>query len=510
MNSNKILLLVITLLYSFASIAQSVIITPITIKSVQQQFKEHTLTSEQLVKYYLARINKYNDNGIKLNAVVQLNKNALKQAKELDNYYLKHGLKGILHGIPVLLKDNIDTIDGMANTAGSIALQHNYPKQDSFLVKKLKQAGAIILGKTNLTEWANFRSTHASSGWSGLYGQTKNPHNLTTSPCGSSAGSGAAIAANLALLAIGTETDGSITCPASINGIVGIKPTLGTISRQGIIPIAHSQDTAGPMTRTVTDAVIMLTAMVAADPKDKQAITSKINYQSHLKINGLQGKRIGIVRNLSGYLPQVDQLLEQAIIDLKKQGAVIIDNANIETLGDWDDAEYQVLLYEFKNDLNDYLATTAKGVPKSLAELIQFNKAHSQQEMPYFNQEIFELAQQKSSLNDKRYLTALHKAKSSAQKGIDDLLKKHHLDLLIAPTAQPAWKIDWVSGDHYLGSATSPAAVSGYPHITVPMGSIQDLPVGLSFFGTKLSEDLLIEAAYSYEQATQRIITPRL
>jgi amidase len=481
-----------------------------TIASIHQQFKQKTLTSEQLVQFYLSRIEKLDDNGPQLNAVVQLNKNALQQAKALDAYYIKHGLKGALHGIPVLLKDNIDTLDGMANTAGSAALANNYPNDSAFLVKQLKKAGAIILGKTNLSEWANFRSTHASSGWSGLYGQSKNPYDITTSPCGSSSGSGIAVAANLTVLAVGTETDGSVTCPASVNGIVGIKPSLGTISRAGIIPIAHSQDTAGPMARTITDAVIMLQAMVAVNSQDAQALSSKINYLEHLKIDGLKGKRIGIVRNLSGYLPQVDQQFEQAIAVLKKQGAIIIDNANITTVGQWDDAEYEVLLYEFKDGLNKYLANTAKGLPKSLQQVIDFNNNHAEQEMPYFKQEIFIAAQKKGDLTSKAYLKALKTAKTKSQQGINTLLKKHNVDLLIAPTTQPAWKIDWLTGDHYLGSATSPAAVSGYPHITLPMGTIHGMPVGLSFFSGNLTEGLLIEAAYSYEQAAQHHIAPKL
>jgi len=483
---------------------------PKSIKEAHQLFASHQLTSEKLVKLYLARIHQYDDQGVALNAVVQLNKNALAEAKALDKYYLKHGLKGVLHGIPVLIKDNIDTTDGMANTAGSAALQNNFPKKDAFLVKQLKAAGAIILGKTNLSEWANFRSTHASSGWSGLYGQTKNPYDPTTSPCGSSSGSAVAVAANFALLAVGTETDGSVTCPASVNGIVGIKPSLGLISRAGIIPIAHSQDTAGPMAQTVEDAVLMLSVMTAHDSKDHSSIKQSVNYISHLKKLGLKGKRIGVVRNLMGYLPQVDKTFEQAIVTLKKQGAIIVDPANIDTLGKWDDAELTVLEYEFKADLNQYLSHTAKHVPKSLAQLIAYNRQHADVEMPYFGQEIFISAQATTDLNDQKYRDALTLAKSSAQQGIKNALRKNKLDLLIAPTGQPAWKIDWVNGDHYLGSASSPAAVAGFPHITVPMGYVHGLPVGISFFGDNLSEGTLIEAAYGYEQATKLRVAPQL
>ncbi len=506
----KIITIILLLLSTtnYATTRNSQDLSHYTIQNIHQKFQQGTLTAVQLVEFYLDRIQKIDDSGAALNSVVQINPNALAQAKMLDQYYKKQGLKGKLHGIPVLLKDNIDTLDNMANTAGSMALRYNYPKKPAFLVQQLEQAGAIILGKTNLSEWANFRSTHSSSGWSGLYGQTKNPYDLAASPCGSSAGSGVAIAANLAVLAVGTETDGSITCPASVNGIVGIKPTLGTISRSGIIPLAHSQDTAGPMARTVTDAVIMLQTMVAFDSQDKQAIKNKIDFIQHLKKSGLKGKRIGIVRNLSGYLPQVDQHFAKALQDLSKQGAILIDDLTIKR--EWNEAEFEVLLYEFKADINHYLANTATGVPKSLTELIAFNNDHAAQEMPYFGQEIFLMAEEKSDLNDKAYLKALKKAKGSAQQAIDNLLKEHNLDLLVAPTAGPAWKIDWVNGDHYLGSASSPAAVSGYPHITVPMGYIHGLPIGLSFFSHKNSEGVLIEAAYNYEQATQHRIEPNL
>jgi amidase/aspartyl-tRNA(Asn)/glutamyl-tRNA(Gln) amidotransferase subunit A len=512
MNKIRLISAIILLCVSIFSVSHPFLATeiPQSINQAHQQFANHQLTSEQLVTLYLKRIEQFNDNGIALNAVVQLNKNAINEAKALDKFYQQHGLKGPLHGIPVLLKDNIDTIDGMANTAGSIALKHNYPKQDAFLVQQLKQAGAIILGKTNLSEWANFRSTHASSGWTGLYGQTKNPYDITTSPCGSSSGSGVAVAANFALLAVGTETDGSVTCPASVNGIVGIKPSLGLISRRGIIPLAHSQDTAGSMAKSVEDAVIMLSAMIALDKNDNSAVIKPVNYIKHLKPQGLKGKRIGVVRNLMGYLPQVDSKFEQALTVLKKQGAIIVDNTNIESIGQWDDAEFTVLLYEFKADLNRYLANTGNNVPKSLAELITFNQQNASTEMPYFGQEIFTMAQATNGLNSDKYKKALTLAKTSAQQGIKNTLNKYQLDLLIAPTAQPAWKIDWINGDHYLGSATSPAAVSGYPHITVPMGYIHGLPVGISFFGDNFSEATLIEAAFGFEQATKHRINPVL
>lgn len=475
----------------------------LTVTKVHTMMANKQLTSEALVNYYLERIAKIDDQGPQLNAVVQLNKNALQRAQALDEIYKKSGKVGPLHGIPVLLKDNIDTIDGMANTAGSWALKNNYPKDDAFLVQQLKNAGAIILGKTNLSEWANFRSTSSSSGWSGLWGQSKNPYDITTSPCGSSAGSGVAIAADLALLAVGTETDGSVTCPSAINGIVGIKPTLGTISRDGIIPIAHSQDTAGPMARTVTDAVILLSALTAVDANDNAALFATSEYISHLKLDGIKGKRIGIARNLMGYHGQLDALFEQAIVDLQAQGAIIVDATNFTNTDAWGDAEFEVLLYEFKHGLNAYLVDTTDNNPKSLAEIIDFNLAHADKEMPYFKQEIFEMAQAKGDLSSESYQTALQLAKQSTQdEGIDALLAEYELDLIIAPTTGPAWKTDWVNGDHYLGAASSAAAIAGYPHITVPMGYIHGLPVGLSMFSGKLQEGKLIEVAYGYEQAT--------
>lgn len=469
------------------------------------------LTSEALVNYYLNRIAKIDVKGPQLNSVVQLNKNAIKSAQALDAIYKISGKVGPLHGIPVLLKDNIDTIDGMANTAGSWALKNNYPKDDAFLVQQLKAAGAVILGKTNLSEWANFRSTSSSSGWSGLWGQSKNPYDVTTSPCGSSAGSGVAIAADLALLAVGTETDGSVTCPSAINGIVGIKPTLGTISRDGIIPIAHSQDTAGPMARTVTDAVILLSALSAVDQNDQAALPVATDYISHLKLDGVKGKRIGIARNLMGYHGQLDEIFEQAVADLQAQGAIIVDATNFKNTTVWGDAEFEVLLYEFKHDLNAYLAGTDEKTPKSLAALIEFNLAHADKEMPYFKQEIFKMAQAKGPLTDESYLAALQLAKTSTQaEGIDALLAEHKLDLIIAPTTGPAWKTDWINGDHYLGAASSAAAISGYPHITVPMGYVHGLPVGLSMFSGKLQEGKLIEVAYGYEQSTLHRRAPAL
>ncbi len=469
------------------------------------------LTSEKLVQFYLHRINTFDQHGGQLNSVVQINKKALEQAKELDRYFALHGFKGRLHGIPVLLKDNIDTLDGMANTAGSTALSKNYPKKNAFLVEQLKASGAIILGKTNLSQWANFRSTTASSGWSALYGQSKNPYGISISPCGSSSGSGIAVAANFATVTIGTETDGSITCPAAITGVVGIKPTLGTVSRTGIIPIAHSQDTAGPLARNVTDAVILLSAMVKTDMGDSDTIESTIDYLSHLKLGGVKGKRIGIARNLMGYHKELDNVFSKAVRVLKDQGAIIIDNTNFKHLEELGAAEFEVLLYEFKHDLNTYLSHTADGIPKSLADMIQYNKVHADIEMPHFGQELFEMAQAKGDLTDEVYINALASSKKLAREfGIDALLKQYDLDLIIAPTTGPGWKIDWIHGDNHLGSASSPAAVAGYPHITIPMGYVNGLPVGLSMFSGKLQEGTLIETAFGYEQVTQHRVSPKL
>ena len=509
---NFLIFITLVLLYPLSAHSQNnMTFHDLTVTKAHNMMADKQLTSEALVNYYLDRIAKIDHQGPQLNAVVQLNKNAIKRAQELDVIYKKSGKVGPLHGIPVLLKDNIDTIDGMANTAGSWALKNNYPKNDAFLVQQLKSAGAIILGKTNLSEWANFRSTSSSSGWSGLWGQSKNPYDITTSPCGSSAGSGVAIAADLALLAVGTETDGSVTCPSAINGIVGIKPTLGTVSRDGIIPIAHSQDTAGPMARSVTDAVMLLSALTAVDANDNAALAAPTDYMSHLKLDGIKGKRIGVARNLMGYHGQLDAIFEQAIVDLKAQGAIIVDSTNFTNTEVWGDAEFEVLLYEFKHGLNAYLAGTDDNTPKSLEAVIAFNLAHADKEMPYFKQEIFDMAQAKGPLTEDRYLAALALAKKSTQaEGIDALLAKHKLDLIIAPTTGPAWKTDWINGDHYLGAASSAAAISGYPHITVPMGYVHGLPVGLSMFSGKLQEGKLIEVAYGYEQSTLHRRAPTL
>lgn len=498
----------LVLLISTSAVAQEPELDELNLKQTQELLSQKTLTVVRLVEYYQQRIQQYDTDGLGLNSVAQLNPQVHQQAQALDAK-LKTGAKlGKLFGAVVLLKDNIDA-KGMANTAGSWLMREHMPTSDAYLVKRLMAEDALILGKTNLSEWANFRSSMSSSGWSSLHGQTLNPHDTSRSPCGSSAGSGVAIAADFALLAVGTETDGSVTCPAAVNGIVGIKPTLGLVSRSGIIPIAHSQDTAGPMTRSLTDAVIMLEAMMGEDPQDSQSL-APIKLSSHLRLGGLKGKRIGIVRNLMGYHPGLDQVFNAQLAILEKAGAILVEDANLETKGSWDEDEYTVLLSEFKADLNTYLAASQAPL-KSLQDAIAKNQQFSQHTMPIFGQEIFISAQKSKDLTDPTYVTALANAKRQAGKlGIDATLAKYELDLLIAPTTAPAWKIDHIDGDHYLGSASGPAAVAGYPHITIPMGKVAHLPVNISFFGGALSEGILIEAAYDYEQISQARITPNL
>ena len=476
-----------------------------TVNQLQQAMTTGSLTAVQLTQQSLTAIERLNP---QLNAVISTNPKALEQAAMLDEERSKGQLRGPLHGIPVLLKDNIGTADPMATTAGSLALQNNLTGRDATLVKNLRQAGAVILGKTNLSEWANFRSERSSSGWSSVGGQTHNPYNLNRNPCGSSAGSGVAAAAGLAPLTVGTETNGSIVCPASANGVVGLKPTVGLISRTGVVPLSHSQDTAGPMTRSVTDAAIMLTAMQGADDSDSRSLDAvqhqQRDYSQSLKANGLKGKRIGVLRSAAGFHSEVDELLEQAIKDLKAGGADIIDEISWQPPEGFWQASYEVLLYEFKHDLNAYLA----GLPNelralNLAQLIAFNKAHADQVMPWFDQEIFVKAQTKGPLTEQTYQDALSLVQQATRAdGIDALLQAHELDVIIAPTGSPAWTTDLINGDHFIGSSSSLAAISGYPNITVPMGQVHGLPVGLSFFSGAFAEPAIIEVAYAYEQAT--------
>ncbi|WP_404399846.1 amidase [Idiomarina seosinensis] len=483
-----------------------------SVSELQQAMSDGELSAEQLVSYYLQRIEQHNTKGAELRAVITVNEQALATARQLDTERAEGIIRGPLHGIPVLLKDNIDTAEGMPNTAGSVLFANNLPADDAFVVNELRQEGAIILGKANLSEWANFRSTRSSSGWSGLGGQAVNPYDPTRTTCGSSAGSAVAVAADFSTLSVGTETDGSLVCPAAINGIVTIKPTLGLISRDGIIPIAHSQDTAGPMARTVTGATLMLQAMAEYDPTDPAAYQPDVAFAEHLKGDGLQNKRIGVVRNLTGYNELLDQQFEQQLDVLREQGAEVID-VTMETYGDYGADEFTVLLYEFNTDMKKYLATSSLPY-KDLSDMIEANEQVAEQELIYFGQELFEMAAAKTEQDKEDYLQALKDSKRLAGKeGIDAMLQQHDLDLLVAPTTAPAWKIDRVSGDNYSGSASSPAAVAGYPHITVPMGYIQigdepALPVGLSFFSTARAEPVLIEAAFAYEQATQHRRAP--
>jgi len=513
----------------------------ITLTVLQDGMKSGKFTARSLAEKYLARIEEIDRRGPCVNSVIELNPDALSIADALDRERQGRGPRGPLHGVPILIKDNISTRDRMQTTAGSLALEGATPPKDSFVAKKLRDAGAVILGKTNLSEWANIRSSHSSSGWSGRGGQTRNPYVLDRNPCGSSSGSGAAVAANLCAAAIGTETDGSIVCPANANGIVGIKPTVGLVSRAGIIPIAHSQDTAGPLARTVTDAAILLGALAGVDSDDPATEKSGRAFiysgkadidlgDAHLRVSGstrnkallpdytafldrkgLSGARIGVVRKLFGFSDAVDKLMNDAIEEMKRLGAEITDPADLPALDQLGDAELQVLLYELKADLNAYLAQLGPGAPvHSLEEIIAFNEQHREKEMPFFGQDLFIKAQAKGSLFRKEYLDALEKSKRLMRaEGIDAVMDKSKLDALVAPTGAPAWLTDHVDGDHDLGGSSTPAAVAGYPNISVPVGFVFGLPVGISFFGRAWSEPTLLKLAYAFEQATQHRRPPR-
>lgn len=487
----------------------------ITIAELQQGMNSGKLSAHSITKKYLERIDDIDKRGPAINSVIEVNPEALAIADALDRERKERGPRGPLHGIPILIKDNIDTADRMTTTAGSLALLGSTPIRDSFVATRLRAAGAVILGKTNLSEWANIRSNHSSSGWSGRGGQTLNPYALDRNPCGSSSGSGVATAANLCLAAIGTETDGSIVCPSSANSLVGIKPTVGLVSRAGIIPIAHSQDTAGPMTRTVTDAAILLGALTGIDVRDNATKASQgksyPDYTQFLDKNGLRGARLGIPRKYFGFNDQVDKLMKSLIGEIKKLGAEVIDPAEIPTSGKFDDSELEVLLYELKTDLNLYLAGLGpKARARSLKEVIEFNEKNADKEMPYFGQDLFIKAEAKGPLTDKKYLAALRKNQLlSRTQGIDFVMRKHRLDGLVAPTGGPAWPTDLINGDHFTGGYSSASAVAGYPHVTVPAGYVFGLPVGISFFGTAYSEPKLIKLAYAFEQATKARRVPR-
>ncbi len=495
---------------------KQIVLEEITVLQIQQALETGKFTSKELVEAYLIRIKEID---AQLNSIIEINPDAIKIAEQMDSERAHGKVRSKMHGIPFVIKDNIDTADNMHTTAGSWALfESPTPRVDAFVVKKLRQDGAILLAKTNLSEWANFRSEHASSGWSGRGGQTHNPYILDRSPCGSSSGSAVSVSANLAPVAIGTETDGSIVCPASINGIVGIKPSLGLVSRSGIIPIAHSQDTAGPMARTVTDAVIFLNSMVGKDKNDTISTQIKdhdvnyyYDYTKHLLAGRLNGARIGVARDYFGSSKKHDALMGKNLEIMKQNGAILIDVEfpDLQKIGE---PEFEVLLYEFKNDLNNYLRNRG-GKNNSLLKLIQYNKQNADKEMPYFLQELFEKAQLKKDLSDKVYLKALSSSKKYAQeKGIDAIIKKHKLDAIIMPSNSQSWLIDLMLGDspsQYIGSSTL-AAVSGYPSITVPSGFIDEMPIGISFVGQNFSEKRLIELAYSWEQLTKARKKPRL
>jgi amidase len=489
--------------------SDSIELEEITIERLQQAMVAGALTSRSITEKYLARIQDMDKQGPSINSVIEINPDALAIADRMDADRKAKRVRGPLHGIPILIKDNIDTADRMMTTAGSLALAGSTPSRDSFVAEQLRRAGAVILGKTNLSEWANFRSTKSTSGWSGRGGQTRNPYALDRNPCGSSSGSGAAVAANLCVAAIGTETDGSVVCPSSANSLVGIKPTLGLVSRSGIIPIAHSQDTAGPMARTVADAAILLGAIAGIDPRDAVTRASRgkarNDYTQFLNPNGLKGARVGVARKFFGFNPKVDKLMSAAIDAMKAQGAVIIDPADIATTGKFDDSEFEVLLYEFKADLNAYLASLgAKAPVRSLKEIIEFNERNREKEMPYFEQEILIRAEAKGPLTSPAYRKALAKnLRLSRTEGIDAVMLKHRLDAMIAPTGGPPWPTDLLNGDHFTGGFSTPTAVAGYPHITVPAGYFYGLPVGISFFGRAYSEPALIKLAYAFEQATK-------
>jgi amidase len=481
----------------------------LTITDLQQGLQSGKYTSRELVEKYSDRITDIDKKGPGLYSVIEMNPDAERIAVALDRERKEKGPRSPLHGIPILIKDNIDTQDRMMTTAGSLALVGAKPQRDAFVAQRLREAGALILGKTNLSEWANFRSTKSSSGWSGRGGQTKNPYVLERNPCGSSSGSGAAVAANLCAAAIGTETDGSVVCPSSANSLVGIKPTVGLVSRAGIIPISHSQDTAGPMARTVSDAAILLGAMTGIDPRDETTNASSgksaPDYTKFLDKDGLRGIRLGIARKHFGFNERVDKLMNDLLAEMKKLGAVLVDPADIPTTGKFDDSEFEVLLYEFKADLNTYLAGLGPAAPvRSLKDVIAFNEKNSAREMPYFGQDIMTKAEAKGPLTSKPYLAALRKNHLLTRaQGIDAVMKKNRLDALVAPTGGPPWPTDWINGDHFTGGYSSASAVAGYPHITVPAGYVFGLPVGISFFGGAYSEPKLIKIAYAFEQATK-------
>jgi amidase len=479
-----------------------------TVAQLQDGMKSGRFTARSITEMYLARIDAIDRSGPKLRSVIETNPDALSIADALDRERKDRGPRGPLHGIPILIKDNIDTADRMSTTAGSLALAGAKPLRDSFVANRLREAGAVILGKTNCSEWANIRSSQSTSGWSGRGGLTRNPYALDRNPSGSSSGSGAGNSANLCAVSVGTETDGSIVSPSSSNGIVGIKPTVGLVSRRGIIPISHTQDSAGPMCRTVRDAAILLGVLAGVDPEDSAtaAARGKIapDYTRFLDPNGLRGARIGVVRKYFGFSESVDALMQHALDALKSQGAILVDPADIDTIGQTSKNEGLILSYELKADLNAYLASLGPAAPvHSLAEIIVFNEHHRDTEMPYFGQDLFIKAEEKGPLNTKEYQDALaENLRMARAQGIDATMDKYKLDALIAPTGSPAWLTDLVNGDCSNGGSSTAAAIAGYPSITVPAGFLFGMPVGLSFFGRAWSEPTLIKLAYAFEQTT--------
>lgn len=483
-----------------------------TIDMLQQKMQSKEYTSHAITQLYLTRIKNIDKNGPKLNAVITLNPNALDMANMLDDEREAGKIRGPLHGIPVLIKDNINTKDNMPTTAGSLALVDNFATKDAFIINQLREAGAVILGKANLSEWANFRSTRATSAWSSKGGQTKCPYILDRNPSGSSAGSGSATAANLCAIAIGTETDGSVVSPSSVNGIVGIKPTVGLLSRTGIVPISKTQDTAGPMARTVKDAAILLGVLAGVDPDDSYTLNSKgkieADYTKFLDVNGLQGKRLGLEKTALTGNPDTEVLLQEAMTLLKSKGATIVEIELDKQLKDLAPAEFNVLLYEFKDGLNKYLST-ANSKMKSLVDVMDFNKANEARAMPFFKQEIMDQAQAKGDLKSPEYLDAVKKTTGITRNAIDTILKQNNLDAIIGPTNGFACCIDLLNGDYDNGfSFSTPAAMAGYPHITVPMGAAHALPIGLSFFSTAYHEGEIIKLAFAFEQASKKRIKP--
>jgi len=484
----------------------------ITVSELQKGYTDGTFTITEIIQKFLDRIDAIDINGPELNSIIQVNPDAIAIAQQLDKELSEGKSRGSLHGIPIIIKDNIDTYDKMFTTAGSRALEGSKPLQDSYVAKKLKEAGAIIIAKANLSEWANFRGEMSSSGWSGINGQTKNPYILDRNPCGSSAGSGAAVSAGLSLIAIGTETNGSIVCPSNANGVVGIKPTVGLISRSGIIPISFTQDTAGPMARTLTDAVICLNTLTGIDSTDTKTLASATNiqkdYTQFLKTDGLKGKKIGVYTRPLGRHYKVDTIFNKAVAYIKSQGAEVVEIDKIAE-NNTGNLSFQVMLYEYKDGLNNYFKSLGPDAKiKSLDELIAFNKKDSI-EMEFYNQKYLEMALEKEDLDSDDYKKTLaDMLKGSRENGIDKVMNEHQLDAIIAPTGGPAWKTDHTNGDAFHVGSSSPAARAGYPNITVPMGFIEALPVGISFFGRAWSEPILLEIAYAYEQGTKHRKAP--